>query len=177
MWSDQIFVWLIYLNWRIITLLNCDGFCHTSTWICHRITCVPPILNPLPSPSPPHPSGLFQSTGSACWASCIELALVIYFTYGNTHISMLFSQITPPLPSPTESESLSFTSVSPLLPCTKDYWYHLSKFHTYAFIYSICLSLSDLCIISSRFIHLIRTDSNAFLFITKQYAIVYINGS
>ena len=177
MWSDQIFVWLIYLNWRIITLLNCDGFCHTSTWICHRITCVPPILNPLPPPSPPHPSGLFQSTGSACWASCIELALVIYFTYGNTHISMLFSQITPPLPSPTESESLSFTSVSPLLPCTKVYWYHLSKFHTYAFIYSICLSLSDLCIISSRFIHLIRTDSNAFLFITKQYAVVYINGS
>ena len=90
---------------------------------------------------------------------------------------MLFSHITPALPSPTESKSLSFTSVSPLLPCTKDHWYRLSKFHTYALIYSICLSLSDFCIISSRFIHLIRTDSNAFLFITEQYAIVYINGS
>ena len=41
----------------------------------------PPILNP-PSPfSPPHPSGLSQSTSFGCPASCIKLALVIYFTY------------------------------------------------------------------------------------------------
>ena len=29
--------------------------------------------------------------------------LVIYFTYGKIHVSMLFSQIIPSLPSPTES--------------------------------------------------------------------------
>ena len=45
----------------------------------------PPILNLPPCPSPPHPSGLSQSTGFECPASCIELALVIYFTYGNIH--------------------------------------------------------------------------------------------
>ena len=33
-----------------------------------------------------------------CPASCIELALVIYFTYGNIHVSMLFSQNHPILP-------------------------------------------------------------------------------
>ena len=38
-------------------------------------------------------------------------------TYGIVHVSMLFSQITPPLPPPTEFKSLFFTSVSPLLPC------------------------------------------------------------
>ena len=44
-------------------------------------------------------------------------ALVIYFTYGNVHVAILFSQIIPPSPSPTESKSLFFISVSPLLPC------------------------------------------------------------
>ena len=58
-------------------------------------------------------------------------------------------------------------SVSPLLPCMLDRWCHLSKFHIYVLIYCIYLSLSDLTslyIIGSRFIHLIRTDSNVFLF-------------
>ena len=48
-----------------------------------------------PSLSPPHPSGLSQSTGFGCPASCIELALVICFTYGNIHVSMLFSSSHP----------------------------------------------------------------------------------
>ena len=33
-----------------------------------------------------------------CPVSCIELGLVIYFTYGNIHVSVLFSQISPLLP-------------------------------------------------------------------------------
>ena len=39
--------------------------------------------HPLPNSSLPHPSWLSQSTGFECPASCIELALVIYFIYGN----------------------------------------------------------------------------------------------
>ena len=39
------------------------------------------------------------------------------WTEPNIHVSMLFSQIIPPLPSPTESNSLFFTSVSLLLFC------------------------------------------------------------
>ena len=56
------------------------------------------MLSPLLPPSQPHPSGLF------CVVSCIDLALAIYFTYGGIHVSVLFSQIIPPSPSPTESE-------------------------------------------------------------------------
>ena len=69
--------------------------------------------HPLPVPSPPYSSGLSQSTGFGCPASCIKLALAMYFTYGNVHVLILFSQIIPPSPSPTESKSLFFTSVSP----------------------------------------------------------------
>ena len=77
-------------------------------------------------------------------SSCIELVLVICFTYDNVYVSVLFSQIAPSSPSPTESESVFFMSVSPLLPCTWDRRYNLSRFHIHALVYSICLSLSDL---------------------------------
>ena len=35
-------------------------FWHTSTWINHACTCVPPILSPPPTSSPSHPSELSQ---------------------------------------------------------------------------------------------------------------------
>ena len=73
----------------------------------------PPTLTSTPTSFPI----LFQSTDFECLASCIELALVICFTYGNIRVSMLFSQIITPLPSSTESKSLFFTSLSLLLPC------------------------------------------------------------
>ena len=65
-----------------------------------------------PPPSPSHPSGSSQCTSPEHPVSCIEPGPAIYFTYGNIHVSMLFSQIIPPLPSPTESKSLFFTFVS-----------------------------------------------------------------
>jgi len=47
--------------------------------------------------------------------------------------------------------------------------YHLSTFHIYALIYCVGVFLSDLlhCIIGSSFIHLIRTDVNAFFLIVE----------
>ena len=99
--SNNFFEKNIYFSCRTIFLQHCGGPCRTSTWISHRCTCVPASWNSLPHPSPPHPSVLSQSTGFECSASCIELALVICFTYGNTHVSMLFSHIIPASPSPT----------------------------------------------------------------------------
>ena len=104
----------------------------------------PPSQTPHPLSYSSHSSGLFRCTSFECPVSCIELGLVIYFTYGNIHVSMLVSQIIPPLPSPTESKSLFFTSVSLLLPCIWGHRYHLSKFHICVLIYCIGVFLSDL---------------------------------
>ena len=109
-----------------------------------RVYMCSPTPKSLPPPSPSHPSGLSQCTSFVCPVSCIELGLVIYFTFGNIHVSMLFSQMIPPSPSPTEYKSLFFTSVSLLLPCIQDCHYHLSKFHIYVIIYCIGVFLSDL---------------------------------
>ena len=105
-----------------------------------RVYMCSPILKP---PLPPHPSGFAQRTGFACPVSCIELGLVIYFTYDNRRVSLLCSQIIPPSPSPTESKTLFFISVSLLLPCIQGHRYHLSKFHTYALIYCNGVFRSD----------------------------------
>ena len=56
-------------------------------------TCVSPSWTPFPPPSLPYLAGLTQSTDFECPASCIKLALVIYFTYGNIHVSVLENQI------------------------------------------------------------------------------------
>ena len=103
---------------------------------------VSPILNLPPSLS--YPSGLSQGTSPEHPVSCIKPGLVIYFTYGNIHVPMLFSQIIPPSPSLTESKSLFFISVSLLLSHIQGHCYHLSKFHIYPLIYCIGVFLPDL---------------------------------
>ena len=123
----------IYFNWRLITLQYCIGFAihqHESATGVHVFT----ILNPLPPPSLYHPSGSSQCTSPKHPVSCIKPGLAIRFTY-DIHVSMPFSQIIPPLPSPTESKRLFYTSpteskrlfytsVSLLLSHIQGYCYH-----------------------------------------------------
>ena len=82
--------------------------------------------------------------------------------------SMLFSPFVPPLPSRSVPTSLFSMFVSPLLPLIGSQ-YHFSRFYIYVLICNTCFSfsLTTLCIIGSRFILLIRTDSNTFLCIAK----------
>ena len=91
----------------------------------------------LPPPSPFHPSGSSQCTSPKHPVSCIEPGLASHFIHDILHVSMPFSQIFPPSPSPTESIRLIYTSVSLLLSRTQGYCYHLSKFHIYALLYCI----------------------------------------
>ena len=102
--------------------------------------CSPSWIPLLPS-SPFHPSGSSQCTSPEHPVSCIEPGLVIHFTYDNIHVSMLFSHVIPPSPSPTESKRLFYTSLSLLLSLVHGYHYHLSNDRLYplGFISKFCM--------------------------------------
>ena len=60
-WSFGFFSFFInYVNWRIVALKYCGGFCHTSAWV--SIPMSPPFWPSLLPPTPSHPSRLSQST-------------------------------------------------------------------------------------------------------------------
>ena len=82
--TEQSFFFLIsnevlkfyYFNWRIIYLHYCGGFCYTSTWNCHRYTCVhrlepfshlPLCTIPLGHPGAPAPSILCPASDLDWW--------------------------------------------------------------------------------------------------------------
>ena len=71
-----------------------------------------PSQTSLPPPSLFHPSGSSQCTSPEHPVSCLKPGLAIRFTCDILHVSMPFSQIIPPSPSPTESRRLFYTSVS-----------------------------------------------------------------
>ena len=102
------------------------------------------LWTPLPPLSPYHLSGSSQCTSPKHPVSCIEPRLAIRFLHDSIRVSMPFSQNIPPSPSPTESESLFYTSVSLLLSCIEDYHYHLSKFRIFVLVYCIGVFLSGL---------------------------------
>ena len=111
-----------------------------------RVYTCSPFRTLLPPPSPYHPSGSSQCTSPRHPVSCIKLGLAIRFIYDIIHVSMPFSQITPPSPSPSppEYKRLFYTSVSLLLSRIQGHRYHLSKFHIYALVYCIGVFLSGL---------------------------------
>ena len=92
---------LLFLNLLLLffTLQYCIGFAthhHESATSVH--------VFPIPKP---HPSGSSQCTSPEHPAPCIEPRLAIHFLYDIIHVSMPFSQIIPPSPSPTESKICS----------------------------------------------------------------------
>ena len=99
---------------------------------------------PLPPPTSYHLSGASPCTSPQHPVSCIKHRLAIRFLPDSIHVSMPFSRTIPPSPSPTESKSPFYTSVSLLLSRIQDYRYHLSKFHIYALVYCIGVFLSGL---------------------------------
>ena len=78
-------------NWRIIALQCYVGFCHTSTWISHRHTYVPFLLNFLPPPTPFHPLGCHKY--QVC-APCI-IQQIPTGSHMAIYVSVLFFQFVP----------------------------------------------------------------------------------
>ena len=98
--------------------------------------------NPLPSPSPDHLSGSSQCTSPRHPVSCVEPRLAIRFLHASIHVSMPFSQIIPPSPSPTESTSLFCTSASLLLFSLVIWWLSFMLCLD-SFFSPVCLSSLD----------------------------------
>ena len=130
--------WFIYLLYNIILVLPYIDMNPPWVYMCS------PSWTPPPTSLPSHPSGSSQCTSPEHPVSCIEPGLVTRFTYDNLHVSMPFSHIILPSPSPTESKRAFYTSVSLLLSHIQGYCYHLSKFHIYALVYCIGVFRSGL---------------------------------
>ena len=124
--APQFIFFLIYCNWRLITLQYCSGFYHTLTWISHGCTCVPHPEPPshLPSQSIPqgHPSAPALSTlshaSNLIWRSISYMIIYMFQCYSlrSSHPRLL-----------PQSPSLFFTSVSILLSHIKDH--HLNSIY------------------------------------------------
>ena len=130
-------LFLFFLNLFLLyfALQYCIGFAihwHESTTGVHAF----------PNMTPYHLSGSSPCTSPKHPVSCIEHRLAIRFLHDSIHVSMPFSQIIPP--SPSESKSPLYTSVSLLLSRIQGHHYHLSKFRIYVSVYYIGVFLSGL---------------------------------
>ena len=116
----------------------------------------PPSHLPLGHPSAPAPSILYPAL-NLDWR--FVSYMMLYMFQGHSPKS------SHPLPLPQSPKDCSI-HLCLLLSRIQGYCYHLSKFHICALEYCIGVFLSGLfhSIIGSSFIHLIRTESNAFFF-------------
>ena len=130
------FFYFIYFTWRLTTLQYCSGFCYTLTWISHGCTCVP---HPESPPTSLPIAALRVVRVHLPWAPCLmhwTWTGDLFHIWQYTCFTIIFSQIIPPLPSPTESKNLFFTSGS-FAVSHMGSSFHLSKFHIYALLYCI----------------------------------------
>ena len=96
---------------------------------------LPPHNISLGHPHAPAPS-MLRPTSDMDWR--FNSYMTVYM------LEFLFSHIIPPSPSPSESKSPLYTSVSFFLSCIQGRHCHLPKFHIYVLVYCIGVFLSGL---------------------------------
>ena len=97
---------LLFLLYNIVLVLPYINMNLPLVYMCSQ------SWTPLPPLSPYHPSGSCQRTSPKHPVSCIEPRLAIHFLYDIIHISMPFSQIIPPFPSPRVQKTVLYICVS-----------------------------------------------------------------
>ena len=152
------------------------GFSHTSTWISHRSTCVPPSWTPShipPNPIPMGPRALvlvaLSHASNLHWSSILHMVIYLFQCYSlkSSHPHLL-----PQSPKVSSLHLCLFCCfayrIIIAIFLNSIYIYGIPYMYTYIYTHthSICFSfwLTSPCIIGSTFIHLITTDSNTFLF-------------
>ena len=130
----------------------------------------PPSWISLPSSSPPHPQPFAESMFEVP-ESYSKFPLAIYFTYGFVNVYVTFSIGLP----------FSLFSSHSIHRCVLYVCFSIAALKTNSSVPSlqipyICVSIQYLyssfwltspCIIGSSFVHIIRTDSNLFLFMAE----------
>ena len=91
-----------FFDWKIISLQYCGGFCHTSTWISHGCTCVPPSWNPTINLAP-HPIPLGRPRALALSAllmhrTCTGHLFYIWYTCFNAVFKSSYPRLLPHIP-------------------------------------------------------------------------------
>ena len=154
--SSWVFHFYDYFNWRIIALPCRVSFYHMASWVSrnHECVCVS-ALTPEPLPHLPLlPAALQVVTERPGWAPCAvqQVPTSWLVTHGSVDKSVLLPQLVPPSPSPAVSAGL-FCLCLHSFPAISFVCKNFSRFRTYALIYYVCFSLSDLLdsITGSRF--------------------------
>ena len=83
----HVFFFLIF--YWIIVFQYCSGFCHASTWISHRYTYSPSLLNLPPMSTPSHLCRLLHSvelnslchTANSHWLSILHMVMYMFPCY------------------------------------------------------------------------------------------------
>ena len=167
-WPILFFFNLFFFNFTLFYFTILYWFCHTSTWIRHGYTHVP---NPEP-PSHLPPSTISLGHPSAPAPSILYPASNLDWRFVSYMILYMFQCHSPksshPLPLP---QSPKDCSIHLCLFCCLAYRVIVTIFlnSIYMCYYTVLVFfwLTSLCIISSSFIHLIRTDSNVFFLMAE----------
>ena len=154
----------------VIALQNFVVFSQTAAGISPRYTHVPSLLNLPPIPLPLPPLWIVTEPPFEFPESFSKFPLAVYFTYGivSFHVTLSMHLTLSLLPSCYVHRSVLcvYFSIAALKIISTIFLDSIYMCVSIRYLY-FSFWFTSLCIIGSRFIHLIRIDSNAVLFMIE----------